>query len=164
MRQEVDDLPDLCGEIGIRHTQVKVHFCATNVRYHRIRVSGVTVSSSLSALRPNACALRASRRRSASVNRRRRPSRRSFSNRFSSFRYSIAASCRRLIQPASSVRKNCSGWMERNIGASIASYSPSGASDHRTSLATASFEYMDSTRAPAKDNRFHGHIDRLLSA
>jgi len=58
-----------------------VHFCATDVRYHRISVSGVTnVLSSLSALRPNAYALRASRRRSASVNRRRRPPSRSFSD------------------------------------------------------------------------------------
>jgi hypothetical protein len=27
----------------------------------------------------------------------------------------IASSCRRLIQPASSVRRNCNGWMERSI-------------------------------------------------
>lgn len=107
---------------------VYVHFCATDVRYHRISVSGVTnVSSSLSALRPNAYALRASRRRSASVNRRRRPPRRSFSNRFSAFRYSIASSCRRLIQPASSVSRKCSGWMERSIAVSIAGYNSSSA-------------------------------------
>jgi hypothetical protein len=82
-------------------------------------------------LRPNEYALRASRRRSASVNRSRRPPRRSFSSRFSSLRYSITSTCWRLIQPASRVTRNCRGWMERNIVISIPGYSSSSAAPPR---------------------------------
>src|SRR5205814_10058544 len=71
-----------------------------------------------------ACAFLASRSRSASVNRRHRPPNRSLSTRFSSSRYAITSSWRRLTQPPTISNKTVRGANEGRILFVILSRTP----------------------------------------
>ena len=86
------------------------YFAATSSRDQRSSVSGVTmVEISRSRRRPRRFAFRASRRRCASVNRRRFPPSCSRRTRFSSCRSSLTSCWCRPSHPASRTTKNCTG-------------------------------------------------------
>jgi hypothetical protein len=83
---------------------------ATSWRYHRKKVSGVTMPAiDATRRRPTTLPFTARRRRWSSVRRRRRDGCAARRTRFSSSRYSMTACCCRLTQPAKSSQKKASG-------------------------------------------------------